>query len=174
MERWLLYYLSNGGAIKSPCKWPMPHFILIYGILIEFVSVNWKILLFNVCIAVAYQPVFNETVSLWPWGGGEGIALDWQGWGLGVKVFRVHEGKDGPQRLGLISTVNTEKGCIPFNYVGAKWCTHDQRLYKHGDTFIDQQSHWIIHDLIPLTKITLTISLWCFLCLFIHGFSNII
>jgi len=54
----------------------MPHFILIYGILIEFVSVNWKILLFNVCIAVADRPVFNETVSLWPWGGGEGIALD--------------------------------------------------------------------------------------------------
>ncbi len=51
-----------------------------------------------------------------PWEGVRG--WDWQGWGLGVKVFRVHEGKDGPQRLGLISTVNTEKGCIPFNYVG--------------------------------------------------------
>ncbi len=116
-------------------------------------------------------------MRLCPCDPGEGVRgspLIWQGWGLGVKVFRVHEGKDGPQRLGLISTVNTEKGCIPFNYVGAKWCTHDQRLYKHGDTFIDQQSHWIIHDLIPLTKITLTISLWCFLCLFIHGFSNII
>lgn len=131
MERWLLYYLSNGGAIKSPCKWPMPHFILIYGILIEFVSVNWKILLFNVCIAVAYQPVFNETVSLWPWGGGEGITLDlvWrQGWGFGVKVFREHEGKEGPQRLGLITTVNTENGRIPFNYVGQMMHTWPKTL----------------------------------------------
>lgn len=60
MRQRLLYYLSNGGAIKSPCKWPMPHFILIYGILIEFVSANWKILLVNVCIAVTSWAAFNE------------------------------------------------------------------------------------------------------------------
>lgn len=70
MRQRLLYYLSNGRAIKFPCKWPMPHFILIYGILIEFVSLNWKILLFNVCIAVADQAAFNEIMSQWPWGGG--------------------------------------------------------------------------------------------------------
>lgn len=87
MRQRLLYYLSNGCAIKFPCKWPMPHFILIYGILIEFVSPNWKILLFNVCIAVADQDTFNELVSQWPWSRGGGClhALDssqeWMKWG---------------------------------------------------------------------------------------------
>lgn len=83
MRHWLLYYLSNGCAIKYPCKWPMPHFVLIYGILIEFVSANWKILLFNVCIAVVAQACFNETVSLWPCAG-KGVSLSpWFGSGGG-------------------------------------------------------------------------------------------
>lgn len=78
MRQRLLHYLSNGGAIKFPCKWVVPHFILIYGILIEFVSPNWKILLFNVCIAVAVQGRFNEIVSQWPWGR--------KRWGWGVSM----------------------------------------------------------------------------------------
>ncbi len=80
-----------------------------------------------------------------PWFGVEA------GVGARVKVFRVHEGKEGPQRLGLIAIVNTENGRIPFNYVGQMMHTWPKTLHTWRHIYwsaIPLNNSWFN----PLTK----------------------